>query len=67
MAKSLRVFLKTQAPKDEANLVAREILTSPPRAAVIVAAAFLDTFVERLIRRHLIDLTAAEAESLFQR
>jgi DNA-binding MltR family transcriptional regulator len=65
MAKRLRLFLKTQAPIAEANLVAREILTTPPRAAVIVAAAFLDTFLERLIRRHLVELPPTEVEALF--
>jgi hypothetical protein len=65
MAKALRDFLRTRAPEDEANQLAKEITTSTARGAAMIAAAFLDEFVARLIRRHLVELTESEDEALF--
>jgi DNA-binding MltR family transcriptional regulator len=66
MAKGLKGFVRTRASKDEADLVAREIMMGSPRAAALVAGAFLDNFLAGLILRHLVELTPSEIESLFE-
>lgn len=66
MAKGLKSLLKSPPSKEEEDRVAREILTSSPRAAALVAGAFLDVFLQRLIIRHFVALSVSEMESLFE-
>jgi DNA-binding MltR family transcriptional regulator len=66
MAKALRNFINSRASKQEANLIAREIHTTSPRGGAMVAAAFLDDFLQRLICRHFVELSTSETASLFE-
>jgi DNA-binding MltR family transcriptional regulator len=65
MAKRLKKFLQFGPSPEEKDQVAQEVLTDGPRGAVMVAIAFLDDYLIKLIRRRFVALTEDEQESLF--
>src|SRR5947208_267168 len=65
MGKALRRFIRSRASMEEANDIAREINTSSPRGGAMVAAAFLDDFLMKLLLIHMEKLSESEVEGLF--
>jgi DNA-binding MltR family transcriptional regulator len=66
MSKALRRFIKTRAPDEERNLIAKEVMASSPRAGAMVASAFLDEILKALILLHMESLSDSEIEALFE-
>jgi DNA-binding MltR family transcriptional regulator len=65
MGQALRRFVKLQGSVEERNLLAKEISTSSPRGAAMVAAAFLDEFLMKLLLHHMEIISDAEVSALF--